>query len=158
LIRSLIDTRAIGDVHAIKGLSLLKRTKDYFSRTPWAGKLSVGGAPVLDGTIHNPVAHLLFSMLVLADLVPSTAGSAVQPESVNAELYHGNPIESDDTSCLRAAMNNGIELLLYTTLCAKAPASPRIRLQGTKGVIEWAYDNRIKVWLGDAEEPEHYDC
>jgi hypothetical protein len=91
------------------------RPESYFSRSNWSGKMKVNGQWVLDGTIGNPLAHLLAEALYLA--TPS-AGMAV-PVRVQAELYHGNEIESEDTSCLRVETQEGVPVFYCASLCSK---------------------------------------
>lgn len=146
----------IGPIQALKGISLLNRPATYFTRTAWAGKLSVQGVTVLDGTFHNPAAHLFYSMLNLSERLSSLTGQPSGLSSVTAELYHANPIESDDTSCVRVVTEGGLRLHLYITLCARRGETQRIRLEGTGGAVEWSYDNKVTLWKGD--ESVVYDC
>lgn len=155
LIERTVAAGEIGLVRGIKGLALLTRTSAYYRRTPWAGKLISGGSLVMDGAFHNPAAHLLYSMLKLAELLAGTAAPSVMPARVTAELYHANPIDSDDTSAMRIEMSDGTELLFYVTLCAKLAETQRIRIEGTEGVLEWNYDNRVTVWRNGAVSDQH---
>ncbi|TLS52686.1 Gfo/Idh/MocA family oxidoreductase [Paenibacillus antri] len=148
----------VGRIHSIKGLSLLTRTHAYFNRTPWAGKLRANGAVVLDGAFHNPAAHLLYSMLKLAELVsgPDGTGSGADPLRVAAEMYHANAIESDDTTSMRIELRDGTTLCFYVTLCARRAETQRIRLEGTEGAIEWDYQDQVTVW--SKGETRSFDC
>ncbi|MHA6484679.1 Gfo/Idh/MocA family protein [Paenibacillus sp. strain BS8-2] len=141
-----IGTGEIGQVRGIKGIALLTRTSAYYRRTPWAGKLMSGGNLVMDGAFHNPTAHLLYSMLKLSELLAGAAAPSVVPSLVTSELYHANPIDSDDTSAMRIEMSDGTILQFYVTLCAKQTETQRIRIEGTKGMLEWTYDNQVTVW------------
>lgn len=151
-----IASGQIGRVRRFKAIALLKRPADYFGRTPWAGKLTTSGNVVLDGAFHNPAAHLLYSLLKLAETAAGAAGRESQPVSVAAEMYHANPIESDDTTAMRIEMSDGTTLCYYVTLCARETETQRIRIEGTEGAIEWNYDDQVKIWrygLGKS-----YDC
>ncbi len=151
-----IAAGSIGAVQNIKGISLLKRASAYFARTPWAGKLRANGNVILDGAFHNPAAHLLYSMLRLAVLTGGADGRAAEPRRVTAELYHANPIQSDDTTSMRIEMSDGMTLCFYVTLCAKDVETQRIRIEGTDGAIEWNYKNEVTVWSGG--RTEIYEC
>ncbi|MDG0810115.1 Gfo/Idh/MocA family protein [Cohnella rhizosphaerae] len=156
LIARAIASGEIGRVKRFKAIALLQRTAAYFGRTPWAGKLTVSDSVVLDGAFHNPAAHLLYSMLKLAETAASAAGRESQPVGVAAEMYHANPIESDDTTAMRIEMSDGTTLCYYVTLCARKTETQRIRIEGTEGAIEWDYDDQVKIWrygLGHS-----YDC
>ncbi|MBW5446478.1 hypothetical protein GE107_10435 [Cohnella sp. CFH 77786] len=146
LIGGIASLGEIGRIRGIKGLALLTRTSAYFRRTPWAGKLMSGGDPVMDGAFHNPSAHLLYSMLKLAEVLAEAAGQSALPARVNAELYHANPIDSDDTTAMRIEMSDGTELAFYVTLCARQTETQRIRIEGTDGALEWNYDDQVTVW------------
>ncbi len=93
------------------------RFDTYYNRTEWAGKLHVNGQWVLDGTINNPLAHMLSDELYLASMKPR---AMAEPVSVKAELYHGNDIESEDTSSLRIITDKGVEILFNASLCSDA--------------------------------------
>lgn len=150
----LIKSGEIGSLQRVTGLGAWKRTDQYYERTGWAGKLKHANSYVLDGTLHNPFSHLFYNTLTAAGL--GDALGAV-PVSVQAELYHAHAIESEDTACLRARMANGVEMLLYTTLCAgdKRP-EPYIRIEGSKGTITWHY-NDIVHWTGANGEQQSVD-
>ncbi|MDG0792541.1 Gfo/Idh/MocA family oxidoreductase [Cohnella ginsengisoli] len=156
LIAHAIASGEIGRVKRFKAIALLQRTAAYYGRTPWAGKLTAAGNVVLDGAFHNPAAHLLYSMLKLAETAADAVGRESQPVSVAAEMYHANPIESDDTTAMRIEMSDGTPLCYYVTLCAKETETQRVRIEGTEGAIEWNYDDQVRIWrygLGKS-----YDC
>jgi len=75
----------------------------------------VDGRWVLDGTIGNPLAHLLAESLYLA----TPAAGMATPTRVQAELYHGNIIESEDTSCLRIETKEGVPVFYCASLCSR---------------------------------------
>ncbi|WP_020617145.1 Gfo/Idh/MocA family protein [Paenibacillus daejeonensis] len=150
----LIRNGEIGELQRVTGLGMWKRTDQYYERTGWAGKLKHGGSYVLDGTLHNPFSHLFYNTLTAAGR--GDALGAV-PVSVQAELYHAHTIESEDMACLRARMANGVEMLLYTTLCAgDNRPEPYIRMEGSKGTIMWHY-NDILHWTGANGEEQTVD-
>ena len=139
----LILSGRIGKIKKICAAGLWKRTRGYFTRSPWVGKLLFDGNYVLDGTINNPFSHLLMNCLVLSGLQDQ---EEVSPEWVQAELYHANDIESEDTSCLRASMENGVEILYCASLCGQDSGTPFILVEGTDGKASWDYDGRIRRW------------
>ena len=73
------------------------------------------GRWVLDGTIGNPLAHLLAEALYLAT---PNSGMAV-PERVAAELYRVNDIQSEDTSCLKLTTTEGVPVSYYAALSSE---------------------------------------
>jgi predicted dehydrogenase len=146
--RKLLDTirsGQIGDVLHVTGTGLWKRTQAYYDRTGWAGKLVFKGNYVLDGTINNPLAHLLNNCLLAA------GGGIVdegKPLDIQAELYHANNIEGDDTSCLRIRTQSGAIVHFYATLCVEVDEIPSITVQGTLGQLVWKYDNTLDIRIG----------
>jgi hypothetical protein len=135
----------IGEIKTICAAELWKRTRGYFTRSPWVGKLLFNGNYVLDGTINNPFSHLLMNCLILAGLQNQ---EEVSPKWIQAELYHANDIESEDTSCLRAKMENGIEILYWASICGQDNGTPFIMVEGTGGKASWDYEGRIRHWDG----------
>lgn len=133
----------LGDVRTVIGSGLWKRTYKYFSRTPWAGRLYYNGHAVLDGTVNNSFSHLLMNCLLLAGL--QNGGNNV-PETVRAELYHANAIESEDTSSLEALLSNGVRVLFHTSICAEEDTVPYIVVEGDKGSARWDYEGRVTWW------------
>ena len=139
----LIRNGMIGKIKTICAAGLWKRTRGYFTRSEWVGKLLLNGNYVLDGTINNPFSHLLMNCLILSGLQDQ---QEVSPKWVQAELYHANDIESEDTSCLRAKMDNGIEILYWASICGQNDGTPFIMVEGTGGKASWDYDGRIRHW------------
>lgn len=138
-----------GDIKSLVGVGRWKRDESYYKRTPWAGKLIYNGNYVLDGTINNPLSHLLNNLLILVEA--SCPGGSV-PQEVTAELYHGHRIESEDTACIRVITRAGITILYYTTLCNPEHETPFIILEGTEGKAYWNYDNVLKIEFYDGHE------
>lgn len=137
----------LGNIRKVTGVGMWKRLDNYYDRTGWAGKLKHEGNYVLDGTLHNPFAHLLFNALIIAG---NGDPRLATPETVQAELYKGHRIESEDTACLRAMLSNGVELLMYTTLCHVDGAVPYIEVEGTKGTLYWDYNSILKITKADS--------
>lgn len=147
-----------GDFGAVKSLrarALWMRPESYFSRNHWSGKLQVDGRWVLDGTIGNPLAHLLAEALYLAT---PDAGMAI-PTSVQAELYHGNDIESEDTSCLRIQTAEGVPVFYCASLCSKemTPAFCEIETELAEICLTDYFQLSIRWKDGREEESETPD-
>lgn len=146
-----ISDGQLGKIKAIKGKGLWKRLDSYYERTPWAGKLVYNNHYVLDGTINNPLAHLLNNMLLLA-----ATAEDFKIRNVKAELYHAHAIDAEDTSCVRIIGESGLELLFYATLCQTNEETPMIRVEGTKGFAEWNYDSELLIHTGAGEVRNRY--
>jgi predicted dehydrogenase/dienelactone hydrolase len=134
----------LGAIRTITGKGLWKRLDSYYERAAWAGKLICNREYVLDGTLNNPLSHVLNNMLMLAD-----AAVPLQIDTVTAELYHGHEIEAEDTSCVRVAAASGIELLFFATLCSPdEEETPEIVVEGTLGTAKWSYNNSLEIAAG----------
>ncbi len=131
----------IGKIKRVTGCGRWKRTQEYFRRAPWVGKLLLNGRYVLDGTINNPFAHLLMNCLILSGLQENRP---VLPSWVEAELYRANDIESEDNSCLRGKMDNGVELFFCASICGERDATPFITVEGDEGTAYWDYEDRLE--------------
>ena len=136
---ALLRRGTIGPVRRVIGRGLWLRDERYYARS-WAGRLRVDGRWVLDGTLMNPFAHLVNQALIAAS--PDLDRPA-EPHSVAAELYHANPIESEDTACARVLTRDGVEILVYTTLAFAGQRVPALEVQGAEGVAWWDYNDRV---------------
>jgi predicted dehydrogenase len=138
----------IGRIQSISGQGIWRRSREYFNRTPWAGKLKVDGNYVLDGTVNNPFAHLLNNCLLLAGLNGSN-----EPDWVRAELYRANEIESEDTSCIKIMTKGKTEISFAATIAALDEETPFIRVDGSDGTAFWNYDGEIRFYNKNCAEP-----
>ncbi|WP_041082350.1 Gfo/Idh/MocA family protein [Thermotoga profunda] len=104
----------------LKTMVLWPRDITYYTRSSWAGRIKINGKWVLDSVANNATAHFLHSMLfILGDDLPNT----VFPQTIQAELYRANKIESFDTCCMRIWAKN-IEILFYATHASKEKIGP----------------------------------
>ncbi len=131
-----------GKVKKVRSISAWERMDNYFSRSNWAGKLQVDGQWVLDGTINNPLAHVLSNELYLASMEP---GEMAKPKTVQAELYHVHDIESEDTSSLRVVTTDGVEIVFQATLCAEEVIEPITVVECEKAVIDYKDFNKAEI-------------
>ena len=122
------------------------RTDSYFNRAGWAGRLKVNGSWVLDGTINNPLAHMLANQLYFASSEP---GKMAEPATVQAELYCGHDIQSEDTSSVRIITTDDVEIIFNATLCSDNEVGPIITTQCEKATIEYADFNKAQITYND---------
>jgi predicted dehydrogenase len=107
-----------GAVGRVGFLGMAARATSYFTRAPWAGRLTMSGRLVLDSLMGNALAHHLHNLLFWAgqEDVLSWEGAA----SVHAEMYRAHAIENMDTCFMRGTCGNGIEVVLAAThACAE---------------------------------------
>lgn len=149
----------LGAIKEVVVTGCWKRSNSYYTRNPWAGHFTYKGRYILDGTINNPLAHYLFNGLFFAS---QQWGHAAVPVSVRAELYRAHKIQSEDTSCLEVACDNGVRVYFYATLCAEEQTMPEIEVIGDKDHATWDAKGTARIFEGDslAEEialPDHVD-
>jgi len=149
-----ISSGKFGKVKRIRSISAWERLDSYFSRSSWAGKLQVNGQWVLDGTINNPLAHVLSNNLYLASM---DRWKMAEPKTVQAELYHAHNIESEDTSSLRIITTDGVEIIYQATLCADTVVEPITIVECEKATIEYAEFNKVTIKYLDGGTEEIID-
>jgi predicted dehydrogenase len=131
--RNLIAAGAIGDPVRFGALGTWVRSVDYWRRTPWAGRRSLDGVPVVDGAVTNPLAHAVATALAVAG---ATRESDVA--SVRLDLYRANDIEADDTSSLVIDLAGGGRLACALSLTASRRSEPCVIVEGTAGrLVLW---------------------
>lgn len=137
-----ISRGEFGKVIRIKGVSAWPRLDSYYSRAPWAGKIKVNDTWVLDGTINNPMGHVVANQLYLAS---QTLFYMAKPVSVQAELYHAHKIDSEDTSSLRIITEDKVEIILNTTLCPTQIILPTMIIETEKATIECSGFTKVVI-------------
>lgn len=151
-VRGMLAGGVVGEVTGIGAVGTWQRDAAYFGRAAWAGRRRLGGVPVVDGALTNPFAHAVITALALDGSL--SAGSL---ERIEVELYRANPIEADDTSCLRLRTAGGMTITVAVTLCAQAVRPPVITVHGTRGLITLAYkEGEVRLLADGAERAETY--
>ncbi len=148
-VRGLVADGAVGEVLGIGAAGAWQRDASYYARAPWAGRRSLDGVPVVDGALTNPFAHAVATALAV--------DGADGVGEVQAELYRANPIEADDTSCLRLVTARGTTVAVAVTLCADREVEPYLVVHGTRGRIVLHYrPGRVRLERGGrVETTEH---
>lgn len=133
----------LGKITEITCRGYWPRSDGYYRRNDWAGRLMVDGDLVLDGPMHNALAHYLNNMLFISG--PDMDRSA-DLRSVRAELYRARPyIESADTSCLEAETVDGVRIYFYVTHCPENKLDPVMEVVGTDGMAQWHYSEEVEI-------------
>ena len=154
-VRSLLAAGAIGEVAGIGAAGAWQRDAAYYARARWAGRRTLDGVAVVDGALTNPFAHATATALAL-DGQDGEAGEQGLRD-VRVELFRANPIEADDTSCLRLVTARGTPITVAVTLCAERTAEPYVLVHGTRGRIVLEYrTGRVRLETGErVETTEH---
>lgn len=139
------DRLGLGAVTQIGAVGLWKRSLHYWSRSAWAGRRQLGGRPVLDGVVTNPLAHAVATACAVAG-----CRRAEDVLEVEVELLRANEIEADDTSVVRVRTAAGPVVTCALTLCAPDDHEPVIQVQAEHGRADYAYSaDRIEVTVDD---------
>ena len=128
----------------------MRRGAAYYARNNWAGHITVNGREVFDSPFTNACAHNFQLMCYL--LGPDMA-SACEIDSVETELYRGNPnVENLDIAALRFHTDAGVPILYYTAhpLYTKA-LGPIGRMEFEHAVVTWAPGQRYRAELDTGE-------
>ena len=153
-VRALIADDAVGEVVGIGAAGAWQRDSSYYARAPWAGRRTLGGVAVVDGALTNPLAHATATALALDG---ETGEEGLR--DVRVELFRANPIEADDTSCLRLITARGTKITVAATLCAEQSAEPYLVVHGTRGRIFLEYrTGRVRLEVGDLVKTTEHEA
>lgn len=122
-----------GVLERIDGLGAWVREDSYYARSEWAGQVRINGVWVLDGSLSNPLAHLLSNHLFLAAADPQ---GLAEVDWVEGELYRAHRIESEDIASVRVRTRDGRLCHTYTTLCAETSSPPLTVVRCERADIE----------------------
>jgi len=139
-----LDRGAIGDLTSVRFLGVWPRSRGYFTRNNWAGRLRVDGVPVMDSPLNNAFAH--FVMLSLYFVGRDTLVLE------DAELLRAHAIESFDTAVVRSRTGRGVKLWFGTSHACQETVEPEIIITGTRGEARWRYESEA-WWRADGGEP-----
>ncbi len=124
---------ALGKVKAIRAEARWLRADSYYNRSGWSAKLELNGEWILDGPMNNSCAHVLNMSAYLAGDQPHTFA---RPLSVQGELYRANEFPTEDTNCLRAQMDTGVEVLIHLTQCSPKQYGRSWTIIGENGTVQ----------------------
>ncbi|WP_250034495.1 Gfo/Idh/MocA family protein [Paractinoplanes maris] len=142
---------------AVTGLSAVaswQRDDAYYARSPWAGRRIVGGRPVVDGALVNPLAHA-----VMQALAAGTAAGAGRPRQLEVERYRVRPIDVEDTAFARITFESGLPLMVAVTLAGEDFIAGEIEARGPDGraLLEYPTDRLALPGAGLADVPGRTD-
>ncbi len=138
----------IGLVRVVKCQALWPRPRSYYDRNSWAGRLKAGDSWVLDSPFNNALAHCLNLLCFFAG---EERTRSAEIETVEAELYRANEIESADTACIRIG-TAGAKLCFYVTHACEKALGPEILVIGEKGSVSLT-PGRGRVVHADGSRP-----
>lgn len=136
-----LDRAAIGAIESVRFLGVWPRTRGYFTRNDWAGRLHVDGVPVMDSPLNNAFAH--FVMLSLFFIGRDTLALE------GAELLRAHAIESFDTAVVRSRSGRGVKLWFGTSHACQETVEPEIVITGRRGQASWRYESEASWRAAD---------
>ncbi|MEV4729271.1 Gfo/Idh/MocA family oxidoreductase [Saccharopolyspora sp. NPDC049426] len=146
--RALLADGAIGELRGVGAAGAWQRDAGYYGRARWAGRRTLDGVAVVDGALTNPFAHAIANALAIDGVSADEV-----PRELSVELYRANPIEADDTSCLRLVTARGTPITVAVTLCADREVEPYLVIHGSRGRIVLEYrENRVRLETPDRVE------
>jgi predicted dehydrogenase len=128
----------LGELKSAALLCSWPRSRNYYARNDWAGKLRKGDDWILDSPVNNAMGHFLHIMLYLAS---NAIDDAALPIEITAELYRAANIESYDTAALRVRCENETLLHSYMTLAGAPVHGPVMELACEHGEAQWGNFN-----------------
>ena len=137
------DAFGIGNIVKVTAMGAWSRTVGYWNRSPWAGRRSLHGQPVVDGVVTNPLAHATATALAVIG-----CREAEDVAAVDTDLYRANAIDSDDTSVVRIQTTSGMTVTCAFTLCASTQEAPVVYVEGSRGRAAYAYtEDKVDIEL-----------
>ncbi|GIF26047.1 putative dehydrogenase [Actinoplanes tereljensis] len=127
----------LGPVNGITATASWQRDDIYYARSPWAGRRVVGGRPVIDGALVNPLAHAVMQAIASAQAL-----GAGRPRQLVAERYRVRPIEVEDTAFARITFDDGLQVMIAVTLAGEDFIAGEIGARGANGsaLLEYPTD------------------
>lgn len=136
-----LERGVIGDIVSVRFLGVWPRSRSYFTRNNWAGRLEVDGHPVKDSPLNNAFAHFV----MLSVYFVGAAGLVLE----EAELLRAHAIESFDTAVIRSRTDRGVKLWFGTSHACRDTVEPEIVITGARGEAVWRYES--EAWWRDAD-------
>ncbi|PAW79882.1 MAG: hypothetical protein B9S32_00720 [Verrucomicrobia bacterium Tous-C9LFEB] len=129
-----------GEIKTIRAGACWPRTDTYYNRAFWAGKMAHQGNPIFDGPATNALAHLIQSIMFLAD---SSESGYAEPVAVQGELYRARRIESYDTACARGWFRSGLAFEIAVTHATQNEWPFHIHIRGSNGWATVSNDGQL---------------
>ena len=154
-IKKLILDGSLGALLELRGVVSWQRSRGYFRRNGWSGRIHSGEQFVFDSPLQNAAAHVLQNLLYLAGDTPNE--SAV-PGTVYGENYRVNDIESADTQFIQVRTASGACIRMGASLAAGDNSQPSMRILLEEGEIRWTMDGgRTTVFDTQGRVTEEFD-
>ncbi|MCU0792657.1 MAG: Gfo/Idh/MocA family oxidoreductase [Opitutaceae bacterium] len=141
-LKAQLQAGVIGRLQEVRMVGLWPRSRAYFARTSWAGRLAADGAAVLDSPLNNAFAHFINLSLYFAG---PTLGASASVTLESAELLRAHRIEMFDTAVVRGVSPEGVRFWFGVSHTIADNRQPEIYLHGSTGRAEWWHEQRCVV-------------
>jgi len=136
----------------LKTLVCWPRSKAYYQRNRWAGRLyDSQGRAIFDSPVNNATAHYLHNMLYV---IGETTDTSAWPEKIEARLFRANPIENYDTAALKITTTEGVPIWFFTTHATVRTIDPTFTYEFEKATVTYVQGN-LRAVLSDGEIVEY---
>ncbi len=136
--RLLLERLAGGRLGAVRSATCAAgwpRTRSYYRRNDWAGRLRSGDNWALDGPATNALAHQLAHMLAMASGEPDRFAV---PLSVRAELYAAGPVEGHNVAAIEVRTDRRAVIRFFCSHATSGHFGPVIRVAAERGSAVYA--------------------
>lgn len=131
---ALDDIARLGRPTSVAAWAAWTRDLAYWRRSPWAGRRTLDGAPVVDGVLTNPLSHAIATALRIAG-----ARHGDDVASVELDQYRANDIEADDTSSIRITLADGRLVSAALALTSRTESAPLIEVRTPDADVVFSY-------------------
>lgn len=138
LLKEDIIAKKFGKAKRFKSITLWPRSKDYYTRAPWAGKkYSANGHLIYDSIASNATAHYLHHLLYLNG---QSINESALLRNLTAELYTVNDIETFDTCAVKIKTKSNVEIYYYASHAVEEVVNPQFVLEFEHATISYQQD------------------
>ena len=139
-----------GRLERVAILGAWPRSESYYARSPWAGRLKMDEALLLDSCLGNAMSHHAHNILFFAGL--QGIGEWGPCVEVQARLFRANPIEGPDTVFVRGRLAGGIGFRIALTHCCSNEAVTEEILVCENAVIRIEPRACIRIFHADGRQ------
>lgn len=142
LLKRRLADRVLGPVRTIACRAGWPRTRRYYERNNWAGRLQSQSNWILDGPATNALAHQINNMLLLAG---DGEWGYAQPTAVRAELYAAGPVDSHDTAAIEVETAEGPKVYFLASHCSDEQFGPVIEIDAEDATARWSMQDGTEI-------------
>ena len=140
-VKSLVESGAFGTISLVELSMKYYRSPEYYSSSPWKGKLKFdGGGALMNQGVHG------------VDLLQYVLGGVKKVVGATKTLIHD--IEVEDTAVAIVEFTNGALGTIVASSCAYPGFERTIKIQGSNGYVILTENKISKIMLNGVESSE----